>query len=304
MMMRCVKSILTNQNGNVLVMSALFMVFLLGMVGLAIDGGRLYAAKSSLQKALDASVLGGVQELVAKGEAEAIATAKSLGLKNNHSLEDGAFSTTSTSLKVAQNVKVTMTFAKVLGFNEAVVSASAKAVAAPLKTGSRVIPIAVEKDSLPHNTELKCDNTGAQHGNCGYLAFNGRGASNLANNIMNGVEVTVGGLETVETEPGQKWGPVKGAFETLISQDAGKPHCQSAATADNRCSRVVNIVVIDTWEGTNGRDTLQTVGLAAYWLEDIQEPKRVIGRFIRTIAQGEVDESSPDYGLYGVQLVE
>lgn len=304
MMMKRVKFILTNQNGNVLVMTALFMVFLLGMVGLAIDGGRLYAAKSSLQKALDASVLGGVQELVAKGEAEAISTAKSLGLKNNHSLEGSVFSTTSTSLKVSQNVTVPMTFARVLGFDEAVVSASAKAVAAPLKTGFRVIPIAVEKDSLPHNTELKCDNTGAQHGNCGYLAFNGRGAGNLAHNIMNGVEVTVGGLETVETEPGQKWGPVKGSFETLISQDAGKPHCQRAATADNRCSRVVNVVVIDTWDGANGRDTLQTVGLAAYWLEDIQEPKRVIGRFIRTIAQGEADESSPDYGLYGVQLVE
>ncbi|WP_179884873.1 Tad domain-containing protein [Bacillus sp. AFS015802] len=298
------KSIIGNDQGNIVVSAALFMVVLLGVVGLALDGGRIYAEKSSLQKALDAAVLGGVQVIPSKGEAEAITVAKNLGAKNAHSLDGGTFSTTGQSLKVSQKVTVPMTFARFLGFDEAAVSASAKAIVAPLQKGLRITPIAVEKDSLPHNTELKCDNTGKQHGNCGYLAFNGRGASNLKDNILNGVEVSVGEFGTVETEPGQKWGPVEDAFTTLIDRDAGKPHCQSAATADNKCARVIYIVVIDTWEGVNGRDTVNAVGLAAYWLEGMPEKKRVTGKFLKMVTQGDIDESAPDYGLYGVKLVE
>lgn len=304
MMMNRLRSLIKNEHGNILVMTALFMVVLLGVVGLALDGGRIYAEKSSLQKALDAAVLGGVQVIASKGEAEAITVAKNLGAKNAHSLDGGTFSTTSRSIKVSQEVKVPLTFARFLGFNEATVSASAKAIAAPLQKGLKITPIAVEKDSLPHNTELKCENTGKNHGNCGYLAFDGRGASNLKDNIINGVEVSVGELGTVETEPGQKWGPVEDAFQTLIRRDAGKPHCQRAATADNKCARVINIVVIDTWEGVNGRDTLNAVGLAAYWLEGMPEKKRVTGKFLKMVTQGDIDESAPDYGLYGVKLVE
>ncbi|MGR3765923.1 TadE/TadG family type IV pilus assembly protein [Rossellomorea sp. NS-SX7] len=303
-MMKRVKFLLENQKGNMAVTAALFMVVLLGFAGLALDGGKIYATKSSLQKALDASVLGGVQVIASKGEAEAVSVAKSLAGKNGQPLDGGAITTTSRSIKATQQVVVPLTFARFFGFDEAVVEASAKAIAAPLKKGLHITPIAVEKDSLPHNTELKCDNTGAHHGNCGYLAFDGRGASNLADNIINGVEVSVGGLETVVTEPGQKWGPVKGAFQTLINNDAGKPHCQSPATADGKCSRVIYVVVIDTWSGVNGRDTLNAMGLAAYWLESVQEPKRVIGKFIKTIGSGDIDEGGPDYGLYGVKLVE
>ncbi|MCA0150477.1 Tad domain-containing protein [Rossellomorea vietnamensis] len=303
-MMSRLRSLLKNEEGNIAVTAALFMIVLLGMVGLALDGGKIYAEKSSLQKALDAAVLGGVQVIASKGEAEAITMAKTLGVKNAHSLDGGTFSTTSKSIKVSQEVKVPLTFARFLGFNEATVSASAKAISAPLTKGMRITPIAVEKDSLPHNTELKCENTGKNHGNCGYLAFEGRGASNLKDNIINGVEVSVGELGTVETEPGQKWGPVQDAFEILIRRDAGKPHCQSAATADKQCARVIYIVVIDTWDGVKGRDTVNAVGLAAYWLEGMPEKKRVTGKFLKMVTQGDIDGSAPDYGLYGVKLVE
>lgn len=296
--------LLKNETGNIAVTTALFLVVLLGFTGLALDGGKIYSAKSSLQKALDASVLGGVQVVASKGEAEAVTVAKDLALKNGQTLEGGSIATTSRSIKATQQVSVPLTFAKFFGFDSTVVEASAKAVAAPLKKGLHITPIAVEKDSLPHNTELKCDKTGSHHGNCGYLAFDGRGAANLADNIINGVEVSVGVLETVVTEPGEKWGPVKNAFQTLIDQDAGKPHCQSPDTADGKCSRVIYVVVIDTWDDANGRDTLNAVGLAAYWLKDVQESKRVIGKFIRTIGAGEGDEGAPDYGLYSVRLVE
>ncbi|WJV30894.1 Tad domain-containing protein [Rossellomorea sp. AcN35-11] len=285
MMMSRLKSVM-NEQGNIAVTTALFMIVLLGVVGLAIDGGRIYSEKSSLQKAVDSAVLGGVQVIAAKGEAEAISVAKDLGLKNDHSLTGGVFSTTSRSIKVTQEVTIPMTFAKFLGFDQATVSASAKAIAAPLQKGMKITPIAVEKDSLPHNTELKCENTGNHHGNCGYLAFDGRGANNLKNNILNGVEVSVGELSSVETEPGQKWGPVEDAFKTLISRDAGKAHCQNASTADNQCSRVIYIVVIDTWEGANGRDTLKAVGLAAYWIQGLPGQKRVTGKFLKMVAPG------------------
>ena len=303
-MKKMIKRLLKNENGNIVVTVAIFMTFLLGMVGLAIDGGRLYAEKSTLQKALDASVLGGAQVIVGKGEAEAVTVAKNLATKNSYSLDGSTISTTGTSIKVTKQVTLPMTFARFIGVHDAVVTASAKAMAAPLHKGTGITPIAVEKDEIPNGTELKCENTGSHHGNCGYLALDGKGSSTLEEGILNGVEVEIGSMETVETEPGQKWGPVKGAFEELIARDADKPHCQSPDTADNECSRVIYIVVIDSWDDANGRDEVSVVGLAAYWLEAVDKnDKRVTGRFIKTIAPGEIGTGS-DYGLYGVKLVE
>ncbi|WP_421381609.1 pilus assembly protein TadG-related protein [Bacillus salacetis] len=305
-MMRKIKRLLLNENGNILVTVALFMAVLLGATGLAVDVGKVYLEKSELQKALDAAVLGGAHIIVGKGEAEAITLAKTIAQKNKYSLEGSPFSTTRNSIKVTKQVTVPMTFAKFIGVEDKVVSASAKAIAAPLKIGTGITPIAVEKAAIPHGTELKCDNTGNHHGNCGYLAIDGSGASNLADGILNGASVSVGDMKTFDTDPGQKWGPVKSAFQTLIDRDEDKPHCQRFDTADNHCARVIYIVVIDTWDNLNGKDQVQVVGLAAYWLEDVNKDKSIKGRFIKTIAPGEIDLTSggSEYSLYGVKLVE
>jgi Flp pilus assembly protein TadG len=53
------KKFLSEQIGQSLVLTAIFLAVLIGFAGLTIDGGRLYLAKSQLQKAVDAGVLAG-----------------------------------------------------------------------------------------------------------------------------------------------------------------------------------------------------------------------------------------------------
>ncbi|WP_283152510.1 TadE/TadG family type IV pilus assembly protein [Guptibacillus hwajinpoensis] len=289
-----------NERGNVAVMLALSLTVLLGVTAMVIDVGRLYHEKRILQNAMDAAALSGAQGLLTS-EVSAASIAKELASKNTFPVDDGDLTITSQSIKVSKQSIVPMTFARVFGIQEASVKASAKAEVGLLKSAKRVTPIAIEHTAIPNETELKCENTGKHHGNCGYLDINSNGASGLAENIINGVELEVG--TNVQTEPGQKWGPVKNAIETLISQDAGKTKCQAAATADFSCARIVIIPLIDSWDGVNGKSTVKVVGLAAYWIDRLDEPKRIVGKFKKVVTTGEIGGSGPG-NLYGVKLVE
>ena len=62
--MKKIKSLLKNENGNMMVMFAISIVALLGAVAMVVDIGRLYHEKSILQNAVDAAALGGAQGLV------------------------------------------------------------------------------------------------------------------------------------------------------------------------------------------------------------------------------------------------
>ncbi|WP_223592029.1 TadE/TadG family type IV pilus assembly protein [Neobacillus bataviensis] len=293
------------ESGAVLVMVAIFMVVLLGFIAITIDGGRLYSEKSKLQKALDAAVLSGAQELKTS-QAMATSNAKDVSQKNGVTLMDAHLTFTSSSIKATKQINVPLTFARVLGFKNTNVSATAKAIVAPLKKASGVAPIAVDKNSVPDSLVLNCgqSNPGKNHGNCGYIDLNGSGANGLADAIVNGSTFDVGS-KIVETEPGGKQGPVNDAIQSLIDSDASKSYCQSAATADNSCKRVITVVVIDTWADANGKSNLTIVGLAAYWIEKYQN-KTLYGQFIKMVSPGEIGSETAigDYNLYGVKLAE
>ncbi|MFP5112715.1 pilus assembly protein TadG-related protein [Bacillaceae bacterium C204] len=295
---------LRDESGAVLVIVAISMVALLGVTALAIDGGRLYSEKSKLQKALDAAVLAGAQGLTS-GEAQAIEIAQEVSQKNGFPLTEDDLSLTSDSIRATKQINVPLTFARVLGMNNTDVNAKAKAIIAPLKKGYGIAPIAVDYNSVPDVTELNCGNTGAHHGNCGFLDIDGNGADGLADGIKNGTTFEIG-TEIAETEPGGKVGPVQDAIQYLIDSDKDKPQCQSLSTADNSCARLITIVVIDTWENADGKSTVKVVGLAAYWIEKL-EGKRIIGHFKDwVVASGETGSGTEigDYNLFGVKLVE
>ncbi|WHY76781.1 Tad domain-containing protein [Neobacillus sp. WH10] len=296
---------LKGENGASLVIVALSMVALLGFTALAIDGGRLYSEKSKLQKALDSTVLAGAQGL-RTSEARAIEIAKDISDKNGYKVSESELTLTNSSIKATKKVNVPMTFAKVIGVNNTTVSATAKAVVLPLKKASGVAPIAIEKDAIvPGSTALNCgSDTGNNKGNCGFLRFDENGAQALKDAIINGGTYAVDD-KVVETEPGAMVGQVKDAIDTLIAMDKDKPHCKSAATADNSCARVITIVVIDTWVGANGQTERKVVGLASYWIEGMQG-KAIIGQFIQEVDAGEIGNGTEigEYNLYGVKLEE
>lgn len=288
---------LQDESGAALVIVAISLVALLGFTALVIDGGRLYVEKSKLQNALDAAVLAGAQGLQ-KSEAQAITNAKNVAAKNGYTITESNLTIIGNSIKATKKVNVPLTFARAIGKNDADMAATAKAKIGHLRSAKGVTPIAVEESHIPNGKELTCFEK--NKGNCGFLAFDGRGASNLADAISNGNTYTVG--ETVLTEPGVMWGPTSKAINDLIDSDASKPHCQDPKTADNQCKRVINIVVIDTWDGANGRDELNVTGFASYWLEGFDD-KTLKGQFLTRLQSGEISDTGVGT-LYSVKLVE
>ena len=280
------------------------MVMLLGFTAIVVDVGKLYAEKSSLQKSVDAAVLGSAQVLTTS-QAEARRIARELSLENKFTLPDSNISITSDTIGAINESIVPMTFARVLGINEIKVSAKAKAKIAPISSAVGITPIAIEQGSIgPGETALNCENTGRNSGNCNFLALDGSGASNLSDAILNGSEMSVSDDEIIaETEPGRMVGPVTQAINELIVRDQDKPHCQIFGTADNTCERVIHIAVVETFTDLTGRDSIRIIGFAAYWLEGMRG-QSIIGHFIDTVTAGDIGGAGGDYGLFGVTLIE
>ncbi|WP_270181369.1 Tad domain-containing protein [Alkalihalobacillus sp. CinArs1] len=298
--MKRIFKLLLNESGGTMAMVAVSITVLLGAAAMVVDVGRLYHEKSTLQNAVDAAALAGAQELLTS-RSKATLVAGSYANKNGYPVSYCDVRTGADTIHVSQATNVPMTFAKVLGIKDAKVSASAKAKVGPVWPTKGITPIALEYTAVPHQTELKCSNPGEKNGNCGYLDIGSNGAQGLANNIINGVEIPKG-TKTVQTEPGQKWGPVKSAFQTLIDNDAGKAHCQSATSADASCDRMIIIPLIKSWDGVNGKSTVEIVGFASYWVDRIDEPKRIVGKFKKMITSGEIDGSQTG-NVYGVKLI-
>lgn len=61
-----------DENGNILILSAVLMVALLGMVALSVDVGNLYQNRREMVNAADASALAGAQELMATNTASEV----------------------------------------------------------------------------------------------------------------------------------------------------------------------------------------------------------------------------------------
>ncbi|MFK4998207.1 pilus assembly protein TadG-related protein [Bacillus sp. N9] len=196
------------ERGGVAVYVALFMVVLLGITALVIDGGRLYTEKSKLQKAMDAAVLAGAQRLAladgALSVSKAKLAAKELSQQNGYSLSDTDIEAIhKTYVKASKEIDVSLTFAKVLGFNSAAVSASAKAIVAPIKSTGRITPVAME-ESIVKNAAPgeEIDIVGDNHstGNWGFLNVSGAeggGSSELKKAIKNGVFYLLMMLDTL-----------------------------------------------------------------------------------------------------------
>jgi hypothetical protein len=307
---------LRDESGGVLVFVAIFMVVLLGITAIVIDGGRLYTEKSMLQKALDATVLAGVQGL-RTSKSHAIVIAEDISEKNGFKVSASEITFPSDdSIKATKKVNVPMTFAKVIGINNTTISATATAKVAPLTKASGIAPIVIEKNNIPNATVLNCGETnpGTLQGNCGYLKSS---ESNLKNALLNGSTYEVG--KTVFTDPGGSVGQVdkaingekgKNGEDGIVEMDETKPHCQSPDTADNTCARVITVVVIEQWVDVDGKTVtgtseLKVAGFASYWI-DRYEDKKLYGQFIKMIAPGEIGTGTGigDYALYGVKLAE
>lgn len=293
---------LRNEKGAVAVLATLAMVAMLGLTALVVDIGLLHLNKAQLSNMVDSAALAGVRDLPVSPY-QAFATSKAFAGFNGK--EDDTITTYigsgNTTLRVEASRTVPMLFAKVLGFSESVVTATATAAISTVSSVSGVVPLGVEQEKFTYGVtySLKKGGGDGYTGNYGALALGGTGADNYSYNIENnytGPALKVGDI--VITETGNMVGPTDHGVKKRIDKD---PYATFDSVAKGS-PRLIIVPIVDSLDQT-GRSPIKVVGFAAFFLEGSQSGI-VKGRFIRTFTNESTPGPAQDFGLYNVRLIQ
>ncbi len=159
MIRRIISRFIGEERGAVLVLVALGAVAMVGMLGLAIDLGMLYNARSEAQRAADAAALAGASAFIdrdpllepALAEAEARErlyeftrqnTIRHLAIQDEEVTPEFLLSDAKVRVTI-RRADLPLWFARVLGFETAAVAASATAEAAQAGSASCIKPFAI-----------------------------------------------------------------------------------------------------------------------------------------------------------------
>lgn len=309
-----------------MVLTAALMIFMLGMLALAVDIGVIYVERWKLSNAVDAATLAGIQELPSRPDE---ASAQAISYFNRNETEDASVQVFITDdnreIRVTGQKSVPTYFAWLFGFEHAVVGAKAAARVGTVKSVVGLVPLAIPDQTLlyGHQYVLKLASHSAYltpgvatsvlsggfrvSGNFGAIALGGTGAHRYEQNLKYGYDVEIKVGDMVLTEPGNMAGPTVRAVQYRLSQCTHVPKC----TVDNYhkdCPRLVTLPIVAGFG--NGRSEVEVVGFAAFLLEDTgtegqgkNKNSYIIGRFIRRLIPGEIG-SGKDYGMSAYRLIE
>jgi Flp pilus assembly protein TadG len=327
-------AMLRNERGVSLILTAILMIVLLGMAALAVDVGRIYVSRQYLVNCCDAAALAGGLEL--PDRAKATAKAQECALTNKMAHNQVSFPADAmgpngpTKIRVDGQLTVPHTFARVLGFQAAQVSA----YAVVLKTGAigwvsdRVVPWGIpwyDKSGAPYSYEngtlytlkvgsqsdLGSGTVGKTGGNFYPLALErslgdgGSGGTVYNEDIKWGFDGTVKVGDVTDTEPGNMVGPTKQAV--LSDSDSLFKRASVAPWADDTWDnldygnpRVVIVPIIDPLG--KGRTEVTILGFAAFYVQSCTG-QTVAGYFLDyTIPNA--GGTGPDYGVTTFKLIE
>ena len=303
-----------DDSGAVLVMTALFLVVLLGFSALVVDVSLLYVNRQALVNAVDAAALAGVQDLP-YSPAVAMEMAKQYAANNGAERDQVSVTVRNgdCEINVSAVRDVQLYVSRLFGLGQQRLHASATAQVGIIAAYIGVVPFGVveqnfiygEQYILKHGPQTQ---PGHFRGNFGALGLGGRGASNYEDKIKYGYQERLAVGDWVETEPGNMAGPTAEGVKYRLDQCQHYPKCTWDSYVPG-CSRVVIVPVIRGYDNANGRDDVEIVGFAAFFLEGtLREGKgnsgssSVIGRFLRIVVPGELGEAG-DYGLRGYKLI-
>ncbi|MBS3970922.1 MAG: pilus assembly protein [Clostridia bacterium] len=300
--------LLKSERGSIIVLTALVMMVVCGLAGLAVDGGLLYITKAKFQNAVDAAALAGSQSLY-EDSTLAINTAEAYIEKNgfNKDTINVYVSETNKSLQIEGEVQVNYTFMRIFGFNQGIVKASATAISGPITSiDSGLRPLAIYDTNLEYgkNYVLKEGAQGGATGNYGYIRLGAAGAPQVGENLKYGYDGTIKVGDKIKTQPGNISSiHIREGLEYLIN------NCTHGCTYNNYqegCSRIITVPV---FEGTppNGAKYVTVRGFAVFILDPVvftppYGHSQISGRFIQYTTSGSIDSGQTDFGLRGVKL--
>jgi hypothetical protein len=295
-----------NENGNVIVLVALSFISLLGIAGLAIDGGLIYMTKTHLQKTANAAVVSGAQELTNQKErVEIVVNDILMAHKEKTSLEN---INVNIDKRVDINLKktVTLSFARIFGIEKVDVKAHAAAELRPLGSAIGAVPLGIDdRTSLIYGQtySLKVDSSESQTGNFGILALDGPGANTYEETLRNGFreELKVGDVVNTQT------GNIAGKTISVVEERVRNCPETTESIYDRDCSRVILVVVFKRLQPDNQKLTsVQVTGFAYFYLKNPESHNdtAIKGIFIKRAGTGFEATGSVDRGAYKIRITE
>jgi hypothetical protein len=302
-----------DERGVAIVFVALFLLACLWFVSLAIDVGKVMAARTQLQAAADAAALAG---------ASAIDPLADVEFPSPNQVKVTVRRTEATGNPVLLH------FAQTLGLASLSVTADATAEINELNAVCEgLAPFAPTQPPDGVGFFTDCDSTYAlkvgagnsSQGNFQLLDYDdcnedtenlvGGGGDAVRYYTKYGYQCCISlGQEFTLTEPGNKVGPMQQGLEYRWSQDTDTlTHCYQDYIGNG--SRVFITPIIETFD-VEGKKMVRIVNFAAFFLthkpNGSMVQQGVKGQFIQYIAPGDFDADAPpvDTGVYGLRLVE
>ncbi|MDP5274492.1 Tad domain-containing protein [Chengkuizengella axinellae] len=270
------KRFIIDQNGNSLVLVSISMVTLLAFVGLVVDFSKIYVIKTDLQKAANAAVLSGAQELLTnESNVEGIVDTILMKHDEQDNLESLDINIEQ-DVTVSLNEEVPLSFAKIFGVTSIDVPVDAKAEIKPIGSITGIVPLGIDEQELEFEKEyiLKVgagsdlagsDDSNFGNGFFGALDLGGRGASNYEENLREGYDGVVEIGDILETKTGNMAQPTLRPIEERIN------NCDFTLTRFSEiprdCSRIVLVPVYRPYNQTgNQLKEVEVVGFAYFYL--------------------------------------
>jgi hypothetical protein len=333
-----------HERGIAVLFVALFLLVSLWFVSMAIDVGKVMAARTELQAAADAAALAGASAIdpitgvIDQPLAKARAAAAAANNKAYQAVETAVVIDPELDVEFPQpdRVKVTVKrteatgnpvvlhFAQTFGLPDIGVQADATAEAQELNSICEgLVPFAPTNppgqvgffDSCDSTYALKVGAGNSSQGNfqlldypeCNEDDFTGSGGAAVRYYTHYGYQCCINlGSTFVLTEPGNKVGPLQQGIQDRWDEDTDKTsHCYQNYRGNGK--RVFITPIIETFD-VNGKKMVRIVNFAAFFLQyrptGSMVSQGVKGQFIQYVAPGSASGPPVDTGIYGLHLVE
>lgn len=294
------------ESGQVLVMVAVFLVGLLALSALVLDGGDIYLQRRRMQNAADAGAMAGARILALEGTtADAIAAAQEYTVQRNGA--DSCDITIDQSvITVVAHKSTEMTFARVVGVNQVTVDARASATFKPVAETGDMAPIAIKDFAFEYSetyTIWDDDVEDPPDPTTGNISGNNRGWLNL--DCVYPEECGDAGSSLL-TEWMQYGYPGTVETETWIRGSSGVK-TRPVAITQTRIGDVLKIAVyVDIQDKHPGKAYYHVKKFAAFRVTRVHatgNPKGIEGKFEKWVTPGRPGDGD-DGGLRTIVLTQ
>lgn len=303
-----IKRLLREEQGNIIVITAMSMAFILGVSALVVDVGYLYNQKRHLQNTADAAALAGARELIDGSSSNVENKVNEYVIANGVGAEEIEFvGSNDFQVTVRLTGNRELFFAKVMGFQTADVSVSATASVGRVVSGKGVIPIGISQGRYqqiiegaagPSTNFVEFHISDYGSGNWGWLYF----------------DETEKPAITVDYIAGNYPGILR--INDIIHSNTGNNLIQGSREAevksilDNYIAEEATLMIPITTEGSGGKDSLVIVGFAHIILDgyDLSDNSnhQISGRVVAgDFGQGDiVPGEGGAFDIKGIALVQ